>query len=92
MLKKPTTGRRRIDIRNRTWLSQSRKPGDESRRNHIVSAIEDRNELCTNCVIAMDIADTDVQLCPSHAHPPTLVHARLLDIRWTPTAKSMLNH
>jgi hypothetical protein len=22
-----------------------------------------------------------------HAHPPTLVRARLLDIRWTPTAR-----
>jgi hypothetical protein len=28
----------------------------------------------------------------SHAHLPTLVHARLLDIRWTPSAKSILNH
>ena len=27
----------------------------------------------------------------SRAHPPTLVHARLLDIRWTPTATILLN-
>src|SRR6478672_1444505 len=32
-------------------LARSPEPGDESRRNHIVSAIEDRNELCTDCVI-----------------------------------------
>ena len=29
-------------------LARSPKPGDESRSNHIVSAIEDRNELCTD--------------------------------------------
>ena len=53
-------------------LARSPKPGDESRSNHIVSAIEDRNELCTDCVFAMGIADTDVQLCPlsyAPAHP-----------------------
>jgi len=32
--------------------------------------------------------DTDVQLVHSRAHPPTLVYARLLDIRWTPSTES----
>jgi hypothetical protein len=58
-------------------LARSPKPGDESRHNHIVSAIEGR--IVSNCV-------------HSRAHPPTLVHARLLDIRWTPSAESMLSH
>ena len=28
----------------------------------------------------------------SRAHPPTLVHARLLDIRWTPSGEFVLTH
>jgi len=34
----------------------------------------------------------DVQLVHSRAHPPTLVHARLLDTRWTPSAGTILNN
>ena len=54
-------------------LARSPNPGDESRSSHIVSAIEDRNELCTAVSFAMGIADTDVHCVHSHAHPPTLV-------------------
>ena len=53
-------------------LARSPKPGDESRRNHIVSAIEDRNKLCTAVSFAMGIGDTDDQLYPlscAPAHP-----------------------
>ena len=51
-------------------LARLPKAGDDSRRNHIVSAIEDRNEPCTDCVIRN--GDPDVQLCPlscAPAHP-----------------------
>ena len=51
MLKKPTTGRRRM-ISGTAYGSRTvaQTRGRES-TNHIVSAIEDRNELCTDCVI-----------------------------------------
>ena len=72
-------------------LARSPKPGNESRRNHIVSAIEDRNELCTDCVIRNGYSRQPMSNCiHSHAHPSTLMHARLLDIRWTPTARIFL--
>ena len=51
-------------------LARLPKAGDDSRRNHIVSAIEDRNEPCADCVIRN--GDPDVQLCPlscASAHP-----------------------
>jgi hypothetical protein len=51
MLKKPTTGVPNRYQKSHMALARSPEPGDESRRNHIVSAIEDRNELCTDCVI-----------------------------------------
>ena len=51
-------------------LARLPKAGDDSRRNHIVSAVEDRNEPCADCVIRN--GDPDVQLCPlscASAHP-----------------------
>jgi hypothetical protein len=70
-------------------LARLRKAGGDSRRNHIVSAIEDRNEPCADASFAMAIPMSNG--IHSRAHPPTLVHARLLDICWTPTAPVVLN-
>ena len=69
-------------------LVRSPKPGDESRSNHIVSAIEDRNELCTDCIIRDGYSRYTVST-PWRPHP----FARpFIGQRWTPTAKSILNH
>jgi hypothetical protein len=61
MLKKPSTGRRRIDIRNRTWLSHGH-PNPGTRVDVITSCL--RSKIETNFVptvsFAMGIADTDV--------------------------------
>ena len=63
MLKKPTKGRRRIDIRNALALAGHPNPGTSV--DTITSCL--RSKIETNFVptasLAMGIADTDVQLC-----------------------------
>jgi hypothetical protein len=67
-------------------MALARLPKAGDRRNHIVSAIEDRNEQCVAMAIPMS------NCVHSRAHPPTLVHARLLDICWTPIVTVVLTH